>query len=208
MELTTAKGIAQPRPETTTTVRGALKNLVDVLNGPAHERALYIYVAIVIAHWLEHIFQAVQIWVLGWPRPESLGFLGLALPWLVKTELMHWGYALVMLIGLFLLRPGFAGRSRTFWTISLGIQIFHFVEHSLLQGQAIVGANLWGAQVPVSIVQQLGAPRPELHLIYNAAVFIPMIIAMYFHMYPPRSEAPVACTCSRRERLVHAPQHK
>jgi hypothetical protein len=179
------------------TVRGALKILMDVINGPAHERSLYVYMAIVLFHWVEHLVQAYQIFVLGWPRPESGGFLGLWFPWLVQTELLHWGYAVVMLIGLILLRPGFAGLSRKFWTVSLLIQAWHLVEHSLLQGQAIVGQNLFESPVPTSIVQ-LWVPRPELHLIYNAIVFIPMVIAMYYHMYPPLSEAPVACTCSRR----------
>lgn len=183
------------------TVRGALKLLLDVINGPAHERSLYVYMAIVLFHWVEHLVQAYQIFVLGWPRPESGGFLGLWLPWLIKTELLHWGYAVAMLIGLIVLRPGFAGLSRKFWTVSLIIQAWHLVEHSLLQGQAITGQNLFGAQVPTSVAQ-LWIPRPELHLIYNAIVFIPMVIAMYYHMYPPQSEAPVACTCSRRPSLL------
>ena len=189
-----AESIQQPQVQS---VRGAIKILIDVLNGPAHERALYIYTAVVLLHWVEHIFQAYQIFVLGWPRPESGGVLGLWLPWLVSTELLHWGYAIFMLAGLIILRPGFSGLSRTFWNISLAIQIWHFIEHSLLQGQAIVGSNLFGSQVPISIAQ-FWVPRPELHLIYNALVFIPMVIAVYFHLYPPKGETPVACTCSRR----------
>jgi hypothetical protein len=106
-----------------------------------------------------------------------------------------------MLAGLIILLPGFAGLSRKFWMVSLAIQVWHFIEHTLLQGQAIMGQNLIGSQVPTSVAQ-IWVPRPELHLIYNALVFIPMVLAMYYHMYPPRSEAPIACTCSRR-----APRH-
>lgn len=201
----TGEAVAQ-RPETQT-VRGALRNLVNVLNGPAHERALYVYTVVVLMHWVEHIFQAFQIFVLGWPRPESGGAVGLLIPWLVKTEIMHWSYAAFMIAGLFLLLPGFAGRSRIWWIVSLVIQAWHFVEHSLLQLQAILGINFFGAQVPTSVFQ-IWFPRPELHLFYNAIVFIPMVIAMYYHMYPPKSEAPIACTCSRRDRIVRAPQHK
>ena len=189
-----AESLPQPQVKT---VREAWQIFVDVLNGPVHERALYVYTAVVLAHWVEHIVQAYQIFVLAWPRPEAGGVLGLWLPWLVQTELLHWGYAFFMLFGLILLRPGFAGLSRTFWNISLAIQIWHFIEHTLLQGQAVVGLNLFGAQVPTSVAQ-LWVPRPELHLIYNALVFIPMVLAMYFHLYPPKSAAPVACTCSRR----------
>ena len=46
------------------------------LNGVWHEKALLVYLAIVIFHWAEHILQAIQIWVMGWPRPDSKGFLG------------------------------------------------------------------------------------------------------------------------------------
>ena len=41
--------------------------------------------------------------------------------------------------------------------------------------------------MPTSIAQ-LWVPRVELHLIYNTIVFIPMVIAMYYHMFPPAAE--------------------
>ncbi len=189
--------------ENTQTIRGALKILIDVMNGPAHERLLNLYMVVVLFHWAEHIVQAYQVFLLGWPRPDAGGIFGLILPWLLKTELLHWGYAAFMLAGLFLLAPGFAGRSRTWWLISLGVQTWHFIEHSLLQAQAILGTTWFGATVPSSLLQ-IWVPRVELHLFYNAAVFLPMIIAMYYHLYPPKSEAPIACTCSRRR----SPHHK
>ena len=68
--------------------------------------------------------------------------------------------------------------------MALGIQFFHHIEHPLLQTQAILGHNLFGRPVPTSIVQ-LWVPRVELHLFYNTIVFIPMVIAMYYHMFPP-----------------------
>ncbi len=101
------------------------------------------------------------------------------------------------LSGVIILLAGFAGRSRKWWIASLAIQSWHFIEHSVLQSQAIMGSNFFGSAVPSSIFQ-IWIPRVELHLIYNAAVFIPMVIAMYYHMYPPKHEAPIACTCSRR----------
>ena len=59
---------------------------IQKLNGPWHERALWIYLAIVVLHWIEHLFQAAQIWILEMPRPEALGALGYVFPWLVKSE--------------------------------------------------------------------------------------------------------------------------
>ena len=38
--------------------------------------------------------------------------------------------------------------------------------------------------MPCSVLQ-LVFPRVELHLFYNSIVFIPMVIAMYYHMFPP-----------------------
>ncbi|MGZ4731999.1 MAG: hypothetical protein ACXVZH_07635 [Terriglobales bacterium] len=44
---------------------------------------------------------------------------------------------------------------------------------------------------------QLVFPRVELHLFYNAVVFIPMVIAMYYHMFPSETEErKMVCSCA------------
>ena len=53
---------------------------------------------IVLGHWAEHLLQAFQIYVLGWPVPQALGALGYFYPYLVRSEMLHYGYALVMLV--------------------------------------------------------------------------------------------------------------
>ena len=167
----------------------------DRVNGPGHERALKVFMFIVLAHWGEHLLQATQIYALGWPVPQARGFLGYFFPWLVSSELLHYGYALVMLAGLWLLRPGFSGvLDRRWWTVALAIQFFHHFEHLLLQTQALLGHNFFGRPVPTSLLQ-LWFPRVELHLFYNTIVFIPMVIAMYFHMFPASGHA-TQCTCA------------
>jgi hypothetical protein len=170
---------------------------VDRVNGPQHELALRTFTVIVLAHWSEHLLQAYQIYGLGWPVPEARGLLGHFYPWLIKSEVLHYGYALIMLAGLWLLRPGFTGpRDRQWWTLALGIQFFHHFEHLLLQIQALTGQNFFGRPVPTSIVQ-LWVPRVELHLFYNTIVFIPMVIAMYYHMFPPAPDTErQQCTCA------------
>jgi hypothetical protein len=153
---------------------------------------------VVLAHWAEHLLQAFQIYVLGWPVPEARGALGYFFPWLVKSEALHYGYALVMLIGLWILRPGFnAVQDRRWWTIALAIQFWHHIEHALLQGQYLLGHNLFDRPVPTSIAQ-LWVPRVELHLFYNTIVFIPMIVAMYHHMFPATAaeRAHRRCSCA------------
>lgn len=170
--------------------------LRDRLNQEWHKRALEVFMVIVLGHWAEHLAQAYQIYVLKWPVPKALGVLGLWQPWLVKTEVLHYAYALVMLIGIWLLWPGFTGRARTWWTVALVIQFWHHIEHALLQAQAIAGENLFHRPVPTSILQ-LWVPRVELHLFYNTIVFIPMLVAMYYHMFPPPDDVPaMRCTCA------------
>lgn len=166
------------------------------INGRWHKQALWAFTAIVLAHWSEHLVQAVQIYLMGWPVPEARGLLGLKWPWLVKSETLHYGYALVMIVGLWLVRTGFAGRGHYWWMLAFWIQFWHHIEHALLQGQAIAGANLFGSPVPMSILQ-LWIPRVELHLFYNTAVTIPMAIGMYYHLFPTSEEAAAhQCSCA------------
>ncbi len=174
-------------------------SLFDKLNTTWHKRSLQLFMVIVLAHWAEHLMQAVQIYVLGWPRPKAGGFLGLFFPWLVSSEVLHYGYALIMLVFLWILRKGFTGTSHTWWTVALVIQFWHHIEHLLLQGQALFHHNLISSPVPVSFLQMVfPKSRVEIHLFYNAIVFIPMVIAMYYHMFPPQGEKHAACTCALR----------
>lgn len=167
-----------------------------------HRAALNVFMVIVLAHWAEHIVQAAQIWGLSWSRPEARGVLGVPFPWLVSSEWLHYGYALVMLAGLWLLRGGFTGASRRWWMLAFGIQLWHHVEHLLLLLQAQTGRPLAGQAVPTSILQ-LVVPRVELHLFYNTVVFVPMVIAAYLHLRPSEDEAR-RMRCSCRPPLVKA----
>jgi hypothetical protein len=166
------------------------------LNARHHRAALNVFLVIVVAHWAEHLVQAYQIWVLDWPRPQARGLLGVPFPWLVTEEWLHYGYAVVMLAGLIVLRRGFVGRAHTWWAVALVIQVWHHFEHLLLLVQASVGVNLLGRPVPTSIAQ-LVFPRVELHLFYNAVVFLPMVVAMYLHIRPTVADrARMVCGCA------------
>jgi len=177
----------------------------DKLNSVWHRRALYLFTVIVLAHWAEHLTQAYQIYVLGWPRPQAGGVLGLFFPWLVSSEVLHYGYAIVMLIGIWTLRKGFTGTSRKWWTIALVIQFWHHIEHFVLQWQALTHHYWFGSPVPISFLQTLFPKfRVEIHLFYNAVVFMPMLVAMYYHMFPPKGEETAACTCSLRHESLPA----
>jgi hypothetical protein len=166
------------------------------LNAQWHERALQVFMVVVLGHWAEHLAQATQIYFLGWPRAKANGVLGLWYPWLITSELMHYLYALVMLIGIWVLRKGFTGTGRKWWTVALVIQFWHHIEHVLLITQATIHYNFWHKPVPVSVLQ-LFFPRVELHLFYNSIVFIPMVMGMYYHMFPPEGELQHnTCSCA------------
>ncbi|MEU2613214.1 hypothetical protein ABZ570_16765 [Micromonospora sp. NPDC007271] len=167
------------------------------LNTNRHRLALGLFMAVVIGHWAEHISQAIQVYALGWPLPKANGLLGLAFPWLVTSEWLHYGYAVLMLAGLVMLRHGFVGRARTWWSAALWIQAWHHIEHLLLLVQALTGAYLLGAAKPTSIAQ-LVVPRLELHLFYNAVVFAPMVVAMILHLRANEAERTLmSCDCLR-----------
>ncbi len=167
-----------------------------LLNSRYHKAALLLFGFVVIAHWVEHLAQAYQIYVLGWVPAKAGGAVGLAFPFLVKSEWLHYGFAIFMLLGFVMLRHGFTGRSRTWWNVAMWIQVWHHFEHLLLLLQAMTGANLMGKPVPTSIAQ-LVFPRVELHLFYNAIVFVPMVVAMVLHMRPkPAERAQMRCSCA------------
>jgi hypothetical protein len=187
--------ISHPAVPNVCSAPSASPSFSEKLNTRWHERALQIFMVIVLGHWAEHLVQAYQIYVMGWPRPKALGLLGLFYPWLIQTETLHYGYALVMLIGLWIFRKGFTGVSHTWWMVAFWIQFWHHIEHFLLIWQATFHHNFWGKPVPCSVLQ-LVFPRVELHLFYNSIVFIPMVIGMYYHMFPPvGEEGNAACTC-------------
>lgn len=174
------------------------------LSGAGHRISLNLFMVVVLAHWAEHLTQAFQIYALGRPIPQSRGVLGQFFPWLIKSEWLHYGYALVMVIGLFILRNGFTGRSRTWWMVAFGIQFWHHVEHLLLFIQAQTATPFFGQAVPTSVAQ-LVLPRVELHLLYNTIVFIPMVVAMWLHLRPTPAELDSArCNCARRPSLAPA----
>jgi len=166
------------------------------LNTSKHDIALSVYMLVVLAHWAEHVAQAIQIWGLGMATKDARGVLGMAFPWLISSEWLHYGYALFMLAGLWVLRKGFVGRSRQWWMLALGIQFWHHLEHLLLLLQSWTGWHLDGRPVPTSVIQ-LVIPRVELHLFYNAIVFIPMIVAILLHRHPsPVDRARMSCPCA------------
>jgi hypothetical protein len=161
--------------------------LYQRLNGPLHAPALWIFMMIIVAHWMEHVLQIYQIYGLGWEPAVAGGVLGVIFPKLVESEILHFVYDFIQWAGIVVLRPGFKGRARTFWTVAMIAQTWHYIEHVLLMGQYLSGYYLFGAAKQTSILQYW-FPRAELHFVYNLLVFIPMVIAVHYYVQPKLME--------------------
>ena len=96
--------------------------------------------------------------------------VGYFFPWVIQSETLHYGYALVMLIGLWTLRSGFTGVDRRWWTIALAIQFFHHFEHFLLHAQATTGYNLAGTTRADEHRADVGAARRTAPLLQHDRV--------------------------------------
>jgi hypothetical protein len=146
-----------------------------------HARLLWVFMVVIFFHWVEHLSQIYQIYALGWLPKQAGGMLGLWFPAINSAELLHTSYNALVLAGILLLLPGFVGQARRWWTVAAVAQTWHWFEHVLLQVQWVSGYYLFGAPQQISILQ-LWFPRPELHFMYNLIVFVPLMVAMAYHM--------------------------
>lgn len=146
-------------------------------NGTRHLQSLLIYLVIVLGHFSEHLVQVAQVYMLGCQPRMAGGILGLWLPSLARSEVLHLTYNFLQLVGLILLWPGFKGRAKEWWTFALLFQSCHFLEHVVLQIQYLTGNYLFHASSQRSLLEFF-FPRVELHLIYNLLVFIPTVVAI------------------------------
>lgn len=161
-------------------LRATIGSWLELFNGSWHKRALLVYMIVVFGHWVEHILQAYQVFILHWAPADAGGLLGFWYPWLAQSEVLHFVYNFSLLAGLFLLRPAFQGRARTWWTVAALVQGWHFFEHLLLQAQWLTGIYLFEASQQTGILQ-LWIPRVELHFLYNTLVFLPMLLGLFFY---------------------------
>lgn len=140
---------------------------------------MMVFAIVVLGHWAEHIVQALQVYLLGWPVSHAEGLLGLIWHGAADNEWLHWGYAVVMLVGLQWLSLAFRGTVFRLWSLAMGLQAWHLIEHTWLVHQFLSGMN------PVSFgTAWFAIPRMELHLLYNTVVTVPMLLALWFWRRP------------------------
>ena len=98
----------------------------------------------------------------------------------MTSEWLHYGHALFMLLGLYLLRMGLYGGF--WWDAAMWFAFYHWIEHSLLLGESLYG-------VPMPSRWSLGSflmPRIELHFVYNLIALALMLIAIQQKTPPTR----------------------
>jgi hypothetical protein len=138
-----------------------------------------IFGLVMIAHWLEHIFQAYQVYVLHMNRECALGMLGMKYPWLIRTESLHFGFAVLTTVGIVWAGWQYfdAPWAMKAWAIGFLASVWHLFEHLLLFIQAVSHHYFFGATQPMSLIQLI-VPRIELHLFYNSVVTILLLLAL------------------------------
>lgn len=157
-----------------------INKLIWHVNSRKYSFYFLLFNLLVILHFSEHVAQMIQVYILHWDRSRALGILGMYYPYLIKSEFLHYGHALIMVVGLFMLKYSIVGEARKYWDIAYWLAFYHHIEHVQLLVQAILRSNWFGSSSPVTLVQYLlGAQRIELHFFYNLMVLIPMIIALY-----------------------------
>ena len=110
-------------------------------------------------HFLEHLAQMIQVYILNMPRTESLGLIGLWFPYLIRSEWLHFGFAIYTLNGIY----RYTNNKTAFY-----LQLFHTVEHIILINQYFLGYAATG-------IGGIWFPRIELHFFYNLIVLLPLI---------------------------------
>src|SRR5262249_48150330 len=87
-----------------------------------NEWMLKIFAGLMVAHWLEHLVQAYQVWGLGYERHHAGGLLGQVFPWLMHSEWLHFAYAVLTFAGLLVLYRAFEDPALRWWKAALVIQ--------------------------------------------------------------------------------------
>jgi hypothetical protein len=153
--------------------------------------ALPAFMVFTLGHLAEHAIQAYQFFVLHWSRSQAMGLLGMWYPRAMMGEWLHYGFAIVMLVGMWLLRKQFTGAARQYWRVATVFQFWHHFEHAILLYQCQTHQFWFGRHIQTS-VGQIWFPRLELHLFYNLLVFVPMAAAMFFYLFRQKPERVVA----------------
>lgn len=140
-----------------------------------------------LGHVVEHIVQVFQIHVLDMRAPDARGLLS---P--LDTEWVHFLWNDWILIAIALLLVAYPG-IRSLW-VAAAFSTWHAIEHAyLVAGYLVTGISgqpgllaaggLIGGGLPIS--------RPDLHLLYNLAELIPLLLAFRIALRAGQADRPM-----------------
>jgi hypothetical protein len=150
-----------------------MKSFIYSLHSRYFNLSFAIFKLLLVAHFVEHISQMVELYAFHWERTKCLGLIGNIYPWLVTSESYHYIFALITMLGIFLFRRSRIGGK--WWEIALWLAFYHHIEHIILLSQAISGQNFCTFRCSLGSFLM---PRIELHFFYNLIILIPMGIAI------------------------------
>lgn len=118
------------------------------------------FIVLLFMHFLEHVVQMSELYILHWSRSNCLGLVGLVFPELVHNEILHWTQAVLTFFGfLYLYRL----------PVTTTLSLLHLLEHQILLTQYIM-------DYPRCSIGQIFFPRIELHFTYNLVIMVSFLI--------------------------------
>lgn len=126
-------------------------------------------------HFIEHIAQILQIYVLGVPRADAHGIFGN-----LDAEYVHFFFDTFLTVGVIILLFRFR-KNKALW-VSLVIGLWHTAEHWYITYYYVFDNAFYKAHAKNGLLAQGGLlwpnsplPRAELHFLYNLIFTIPLI---------------------------------
>jgi hypothetical protein len=159
------------------------ESIVQMLRGRNSKRYFFIFlgtaIAIQIAHDAEHVVQALQVFVLGTPRPAAGGLLGTFFDFPIVHFTYNFVYfgALLFAVAWAYGLGGFQKLDRIgMWLliITAGVQTYHAAEHVI----QITQEAATGTQRPPGFIG-LFQDNIIVHLLLNTIVWVLPAIAMW-----------------------------
>ena len=153
---------------------------------PLAFRFLVIVVVIQGGHVIEHIVQALQVFVFGVQEDDALGLLGYVLQFNGTEEWLHLAFNTVYLLSLYALilplwritpavLPTWA--FAVFLAASVWVETWHMVEHGVIISNVIANG---GCPCPGIGDVALGLSDTILHLFYNGIAYAGVALALVF----------------------------
>lgn len=176
---------SQPSPDTF---------LARLWAGPLSRAGCFLLVGVLLVqgvHVIEHVIVLGQVYLAGTSVPQAHGLLGIAFEIRGNTAWLHLGFNLLYGMLLYLVAWHLWPLRRTvipmwawvyFATVGLALQTWHVAEHVVMIRNELANA---GCPCDGVVDSDLGVPGPVLHLAYNGATYLGLLVAAWFVLRRP-----------------------